>query len=391
MTGLRHVFVTQDYAPDLGGMARRHVELCRRLAPPDAVVVSTVDAPGAAGFDAGEPYTIRRQPFPFREAKRFVRQMTWADALTRDLEPGRTILHVGNIRPCGYAAAVATRRRKVPYIVYVNGGDLLREREKMRGALKRWAARDIYARSAGIVANSRYTGDLAREIMSTAGVRVPPPVAVIDLGTDPVQFHPGRNTHRLRDRFGIGDAPLLVSIARLVPHKGQDVAIDALALLPAHVRYLVIGEGPDRDRLAAHARSRGVQDRVILAGALGDAEIAEAYATATVYVGLSRLDSGINVEGFGISFVEASASGAPVVAGDSGGIRSAVRDGETGFVVPPTDAAGVAAAVRALLDTPGLRETMGAAGRRAVETHFNWDRMARETRDFVAQVTGLAP
>ncbi len=149
------------------------------------------------------------------------------------------------------------------------------------------------------------------------------------------------------------------------------------------MHLVLVGDGGDA---AAPARSSpqslGMASRVHLTGALSDAEIAEAYATADVYLGLSRVDRAINAEGFGLSFVEAAASGTPSIAGDSGGVRSAVRDGETGFVVPPTDVGAVAAALRRLVVDPALRRTMGAAGRRAVETHYNWDRVARETLDF---------
>jgi phosphatidylinositol alpha-1,6-mannosyltransferase len=99
------------------------------------------------------------------------------------------------------------------------------------------------------------------------------------------------------------------------------------------------------------------------------------------------VDDGINVEGFGISFVEAGASGTPSVAGDSGGVRSAVRDGETGIVVPPDDVSALAAAIRRLLADTALRERMGLAARRAVEEHYNWDRVARETDAFARAVT----
>ena len=88
------------------------------------------------------------------------------------------------------------------------------------------------------------------------------------------------------------------------------------------------------------------------------------------------------MEGFGISFIEAGASGTPSVAGDSGGVRSAVRDGETGLVVPPEDVGAVAAALGAPLGDATRRESMGRAARAAVESHYNWERVARETRDF---------
>ena len=391
---LRHVFVTQDYPPDRGGMARRHVELCRRLAP-DEVIVSTVRADGAEAFDRGEAYAVAREPFAFGAAKRFTNQLAWSAALVRHCRPPGTVLHLGNVRPCGYAVAIATRRVRVPYLVYVNGGDLLRERRKTaRDPLKRWSGRDIFGRSAAVVANSAWTAALAREVMATVGVRRPPPVAAIDLGTDPVQFAPSRDRGLLRRRLGLGAAPILVTVARLVPHKGLDTAIRALATLgSAHrdVRYVVVGEGPDRARLEALARALGVAERVVFAGAVGDDEVADAYATATVYVGLSRLDDGVNVEGFGIAFVEAAASGVAVVAGDSGGVRSAVRDGTTGLVVAPEDAAAAAAALDRLLGDPALRRAMGAAGRAAVETHYNWDRVAAETRALAARVAGLPP
>lgn len=385
---MQHLFVTQDYAPDLGGMARRHVELCRRFAP-ESVVVSTVASPSAAAFDGGEPYEIARQPFAFSAAKRFSNQVRWGRDLARHARAGAQVIHLGNIRPCGYAVALATRRVGLPYLVYVYGGDLLRERQKTASSpIKRWSGRDIFARAAGVVAISHWSAALASDLMTQVGVRRPPPVAAIDLGTDPRQFHPSHDRRTLRARLGIGDAPVALTVARLVPHKGQDTAIRALAALGAaagDAHLVLVGDGDDGGRLLALAQSLGLASRVHLTGALSDGDVAEAYATADVYLGLSRVDNTINAEGFGLSFVEAAASGTPSVAGDSGGVRSAVRDGETGFVVAPTDVAAVADALGRLLGDRALRIRMGAAGRRSVETHYNWDRVARETLAFTHQ------
>ena len=405
MDSVHHLFITQDYPPMGGGMARRHVELCRRLAP-DRVTVSTVAPdPGeeraAAAFDAAESYEIVRQPFPFRGAKTVFNQARWARWLVprcadRDTPRGGTrgaasgsradIIHCGNIRPAGYPTWWAHHVTGVPYLVYVYGGDLLRERRKLRtSALKRWTARRIFEDSAGVIAISEWSAALAGDIMRAAGVERPPQVLTNVLGTDPVFFQPSRDTRVLRSRLGLGDAPLLLTVSRLVPHKGIDVAIRALAALGVEwstVHYLVVGRGDDRPRLAALAADLGVADRVIFAGALSDAAIAESYATATVYVGLSRVDADINAEGFGIAFVEAASSGLPSVAGDSGGGRSAVRDGATGIVVAPTDVAAAASAIRALLADPTRRRAMGLAGREAAVSHFNWDRVAADVRAF---------
>ena len=390
---MRHLFVTQDFPPDHGGMARRHVELCRQF-PAGEIAVSTVAA-SSAPADAAESFPIARQPFGFAAAKVFTNQLRWAKALIAAGD-GYDVLHCGNARPVGYAVWWAARRTGKPYLVYVNGGDVLRELVKTRGWLKRQAARRIFGDAVGIVANSRWTATVTEELMRQIGVGTPPPVAAIDLGTDPNHFRPDRDTGALRRRLALGSGPVLLTVARLVPHKGQDVGVRTLAALAPEIpglRYLLVGGGPDRPRLEALARSFGIADRVVFAGMLTDDEIAEAYATAAVYLGPSRLDRGINVEGFGISFIEAAASGTPAVAGDSGGVRSAVRDGVTGLVVPPEDVAAFSAALRTLLADDARRESMGRAARAAVESHYNWARVGRETRAFAEQVASprLAP
>jgi len=381
---MRHLFITQDYTPDLGGMARRHVELCRRF--PADTLVSTVHADGMAAADAAEPVAVHRQPFSFRQAGRLSSQVRWARWL-RARAGAFDVVHCGNIRPCGYAAWWTMRRAGVPYLVYVNGGDLLREREKAVRTVKRLTARRILGDAAGIVANSAWTGELARQVMRELGVNPLPPVADFPLGTDPAQFAPGHATGEVRSRLGIGDAPYLLTVARLVPHKGQDVAIRALARLAAELptlRYVIVGEGPDEQRLRDLARSLDIDTRVVFAGPLRDDALPAVYAGAAVYVGLSRLLPPINVEGFGISFVEAAASGVPSVAGDSGGVRSAVLDAETGFVVPPEAEGRVADAIRRLMVDEPLRRRLGALAREAALQRFNWDRVVRDTLDFAS-------
>lgn len=390
---LKHIFVTQDYPPVGGGMSRRYVELCRRFGDGanTTMEVSTVSANDGGAFDQGETYPIYRQPFSFEEANRFGNQIRlghWLSAHSR----GRVdVIHCGNIRPAGYAVTWPHMRLGLPYLLYVNGGDLLREKVKSKGRVKRAGARKILGNAAGIVATSRWVAELAREVMDKVGIKNIPPVGAFDLGTDPVKFHPSRDTGALRAKWGVGEAPLLITVARLVPHKGQDSAIRALAALRGEfpdLWYVMVGEGHYEQSLRDLARELGVHDRVIFAGLLSDDDLAEAYATSMLYVGLSRIDQEINVEGFGISFLEAAASGIPSIAGDSGGVRSAVRDGETGIVVPPTDILSITAAIGSLLRNWPRGVAMGRAARVAVETHYNWDRVARDTRDFTYAVVG---
>jgi len=352
--------------------------------------VSTVASPDAAAFDAGEPYGIHRQPFPFSQAKLFANQLRWAHWLHYRAPGNFDVFHCGNIRPVGYAVGLASRTRGVPYLLYVNGADLLREMEaRNSGFRRRVGGRRIFGAASGIVATSAWVGTLARDAMREFGLSSTPPIGVFDLGTDPDFFHPKRDTGRLRERWGAGKDPLVLTVARLVPHKGQDVVIEAVASLSPEfstLRYAIVGTGSDEQRLRELADRLGVADRIIFAGALSDDEVAEAYATSTIYVGLSRVEEGIHAEGFGISFLEAAASGLPSVAGDSGGVRSAVRDGTSGIVVPPKNVGKAADAVRLLLTDTPKRTAMGEAGRKLVETYYNWDRVARDTRNFTIDV-----
>ena len=383
--------MTQDYAPDLGGMARRHVELCRRFGDSaNTMEVSTVASPGATAFDASESYRVHRQPFPFSQAKVFANQLRWARWLHSNAPGNVDVFHCGNIRPVGYAVALAHFTRRIPFLLYVNGADLLREMESSnRSMRRRIGGRRIFGAASGIVATSAWVGSLAKDAMRDLGIASAPPVGVFDLGTDPDFFNPGRDTGQLRSAWGAGKDPLILTVARLVPHKGQDIVIKAVASLseefPA-LRYVIVGVGPDEQRLRELAASLGIAHKVVFAGALSDDEVAEAYATSTIYAGLSRVEEGIHAEGFGISFLEAAASGLPSVAGDSGGVRSAVRHGTSGLVLPPTDVGMVAAAFRAFLTDEARRAEMGRAGRMLVESYYNWDRVARDTRDFTHEV-----
>jgi glycosyltransferase involved in cell wall biosynthesis len=353
--------------------------------------VSTVRAEGAAAFDKSEPYQINRQPFYFAEAKKFSNQLRWARWLLSPAQRNVRVLHCGNIRPVGYAVGIAHLRRQTPYLLYVNGSDVLREQLGISNARKRISGRRILGEAAGVVATSTWVAEITAELMDQLGIRRPPPIGAFDLGTDPHFFSPARDTRTLRERWGIGDAPLLLTVARVIPHKGQDVVLRALDNLREDfptLRYAIVGVGPDEDRLRKLAAELNVEDRTIFAGALTDDAIAEAYATATIYVGLSRVEEIIFAEGFGISFLEAAASGLPSVAGDSGGVRSAVRDGVTGIIVPPQDVRSVSRAVRNLLENADARRKMGATARLLVENHYNWDRVASDTRDFTRSVTG---
>lgn len=197
---------------------------------------------------------------------------------------------------------------------------------------------------------------------------------------------PGVNTERfqpdsvaraeLRARYGLGGRPVVVCVSRLVPRKGQDMLIQALPSIRQRVpgaALVIVGGGPYRDKLHGLAHRFGVADDVVFTEGVPAAELPAHHAMADVFAMPCRTrGAGLDVEGLGIVYLEASASGVPVVAGHSGGAPESVRDGETGLVVDGWDVGAIAAAVGDLLVDPERAAAMGAAGRQWVVDDWQW-------------------
>jgi phosphatidylinositol alpha-1,6-mannosyltransferase len=184
----------------------------------------------------------------------------------------------------------------------------------------------------------------------------------------------------VRAQYGLNGRRWLLTVARLTRHKGIDTGLQALAQLRDRypdLGYAVVGSGGDLPRLGAMAHDLGVSDRVRFLTDVPDRDLPGLYNLADIYLGLSRQTEG-NVEGFGLSLVEAGACGVPVIGGRSGGIPDAVREDETGLLVDSERVDEVGSAVRHLLDDRAAARRLGAGGRRAVETYYNWNRVAAD-------------
>ncbi len=177
---------------------------------------------------------------------------------------------------------------------------------------------------------------------------------------------------RLRHRAGIGQGELvLVSVARLERNKGLHVLADALASLKDLAwRWVVVGDGPFRGTLEARVAGHGLRDRTLMAGRLDDAAVHAWYEAASVFVHPTQY------EGSSIVTLEAMSHRRPVVATTAGGLPDKVRDGLTGWLVPPGDAPALARALRTALSPGAPLATMGVAGRALVEAEFSWERSA---------------
>jgi glycosyltransferase involved in cell wall biosynthesis len=355
-------------------------ELARRY-PPQSLIVSTGSYEDSAPSDARFPQPIDRLGIRATRLRTVQGLALWswrASALAKRWKPGFT--WCAELKPAGYPARWVKARRGVPYGVVTYGTELLLIEEKIRRSrFKRGTAASLLGQAAVIVAISRWTAELARRVLEPLELQIP--IETVPLGTTPSHFRPGLDTRAVRAKYGLdGGVPWLLTVARLQWHKGIDTVMKALPRVrAAHpgTRYAVVGTGEWREDFEKLRDSLGLGDAVRFLGAVSDDELPAIYNAADLYVGASRRVE-LLAEGFGISLVEASACGLAVVGGRSGGVPDAVREGETGILVDSDDPAAVAAGINDLLANPERRKQLGAAGRKAVEEFYNWDRVARD-------------
>jgi phosphatidylinositol alpha-1,6-mannosyltransferase len=203
-------------------------------------------------------------------------------------------------------------------------------------------------------------------------------------GVDTDAFSPSVSGEEVRARYGLTDRPVIVCVSRLVPRKGQDTLIRALALVRRKVpdaALLIVSGGPYRSTLEGLAVETGVAQHVVFTGTVEWSQLPAHHAAGDVFAMPCRTRRrGLDVEGLGIVYLEASATGLPVVAGDSGGAPDAVLDGETGWVVPGGSPEQSAERILTLLRDPDLRHRMGERGRSWVEESWRWDLLADRLR-----------
>jgi len=207
-------------------------------------------------------------------------------------------------------------------------------------------------------------------------------------GVDTERFEPDSVARaELRARYELGGRPVIVCVSRLVPRKGQDMLIQALPSIRQRVpgaALVIVGGGPYLDKLRRLAHGFGVADDVVFTEGVPAEELSAHHAMADVFAMPCRTrGSGLDVEGLGIVYLEASATGVPVVAGRSGGAPESVRDGETGLVVDGWDVGAIAAAIGDLLADPQRAAAMGAAGRQWVVENWQWRTKARRLSELL--------
>jgi len=358
------LLVTNDFGPRTGGIETFLIGLLERL-PAGEVIVYTSKQGDTASYDAAwlKDHGVRVYRDKTRVLLPTPRVIRALRAIIRD--EGITRIWFGAAAPLGISARWLRIEGVTKIVAMTHGHELWWAKLPPFS----WALRF----AAGSIDHFTYLGEftasaLRRVIPARKLIRIAP-------GIDTENFAP-RDSSALRSELGLVKTPSIISVGRLVHRKGQDRLIQALPRIRERVEgvnLIFVGEGPYKKRLKKIAEELGVSNVVHFLGRVKYSRLAEYLSLGDVFVMPCRSRAfGLEVEGLGIVFLEASAAGLPVIAGDSGGAPDALLAGETGLLVPGNDLAAIAEAAITLLQDPNLRAQFGKRGREWILSDWDW-------------------
>lgn len=364
------LLVTNDFPPVVGGIQSYLEDYTRRLPAEDLIVLCSTPPEGpeaAAAYDATVAFEVVRMPTHVLLPTPDVRSRMQSIIRERAVET----VWFGAAAPLGLLGRAARAAGASRVIATTHGHEV--GWSMIPGA--RQLLERIFSGADVITYISEYTLGRLRPFMPAEArtLRLPS-------GIDVDRFHPDADARaRLRERYGLADAPTVVCVSRLVRRKGQDSLIEAWPRVVEQVpdaRLVVVGWGPYAKRLAQLKRRSPVRDHIILTGKVPYEELPRHVAMSDLFAMPCRTrGGGLDVEGLGIVFLEASAAGVPVIAGTSGGAPETVTEGVTGLVVDGRDEDALVAALVRLLTSPEERARMGAAGRELMQSEWTWPRL----------------
>lgn len=350
------------------------------VAAGDTVVVYASTSRGSAEFDRTAPYEVIRERSPVLLPTLLVRRRAVELVKRMDAE----VIVFGAAFPLGLMGAHIRSRTGVPYLAFTHGLEVSAVRMPFGSAVL-----GQIGRKADVVT---YVSNWCESLLAPAFGSHPEHV-LLPPGIDDSEFNEAVSGVQIRALHGLENAPLIVCVSRLVERKGQDKLIGALSAIRSEVpdaRLMIVGGGPQRGALERLADRLGHSDHVVFAGQVPEGELPKYYAAADVFAMPCRERRlGLEVEAFGIVFIQAQAVGVPVVAGNIGGVPDTLIDGKTGSLVDGTSTSEVASAVARLLNDQDRAE-MGEMAARRVRENFTWTARTQQLRDLLSQMADRA-
>lgn len=369
--------VSEDFPPYPGGIAQWAAGIGKGLVSAgNEVTVFFRPRPELAEFDQ-EKWPFRTQPIEGKNWKRF---RTWIsrravkNLLAAETKPDLIIATTWNM---ARGLVSLCRSQHIPLVLVVHGLEVTRPMPFLK---KLWLKHTLN-KVTKIVAVSQFTKD-----QIDTNYHLPEgKVIVLPNGVDVADFFPVSDVKALQNRHHTEGKKVILTFARVIERKGHDVVIRSLPAIRKEfpdLIYLICGKGDAEyiNKLKALALDCGVQDQVIFTGFVDPAEKNMYYNLADVYVMPSREING-DTEGFGITYLEANACRKPVIGGNSGGVSDAVLDGETGFLIPPTDENLLSEKILILFRNPGLAARLGENGQNRILKDLTWAALAKKLTD----------
>jgi phosphatidylinositol alpha-1,6-mannosyltransferase len=380
MSKKKVLLVTGVFPPGVGGMQAYYHYMC--LHSKQAITVIANEYDNDAEFDANQPYPIMRGPF-FKNEKvdaiSFWRMWKMTKQVSQQMKPDMTIYGYILLGMIGLILKWRTGRK---YMISTHGKDML---EFKNVPVMRSIVKLILNKADGILTNSEYT----RNLILDYGVD-PGKIELIYPGVD-AAFLPAPKNDALVAKYGLQGRYVIVTTGRLVLRKGQDVVIEALPKIAEaipNVSYLVIGDGPEMERLQRLAKQFGVEDRVVFTGNITEVpDMIDHYNISDQFIMVARvLKLQGTVEGFGIVYMEAASCKLSLISGDSGGVREAVLHEETGLNVDSTSPQAIADAIIDLYQNPDKKQRLIENAYSRAKTQFQYDYLANKMDEFIDKI-----
>lgn len=369
MSATQILCITNDFGPRAGGIETFVIGLLERL-PKNSVIVYTSSQAGSDTFDKAwlDNYGVE----VIRDKSKVLLPSLRVGKAVRKIAKEKSISTVffGAAAPLGLLSH-GLRRAGVKRIVALTHGHEVWWAKvwPFSWAIRRIGAGVDHLTYLGSYTQSQISRSLSKRAQS-AMVKIAP-------GIDTEHFAPQESASHLRAELGLSDKKVIVSVGRLVHRKGQDTLVEALPEILAAVpeaHLIFIGEGPHKDYLVKRASELKVTRAITFIGRIQYAQLPRYICVGDIFAMPSRSRlAGLEVEGLGIVYLEASACGLAVIGGKSGGAPDAVLEGETGFAVDGTSPQEVAAAAIKLLSDPDLAQKMGARGRKWIIEEWRWE------------------
>ncbi len=385
MSDRKSLLIPGDFPPVVSGIATYFNEIWQNF-PVDRCFILAPKDDGWQDFDKSSSLNIIRRKIPTQNSGKAkilkgILHTFWTILL--HIRYRFNILHCGQVLSSGITGWTLKKLFGIPYIIYVYGSEIYRFGNN-RILLK--CIKAFLLNAEKIIPNSQFT---MQEFIE-AGIPEDK-FDVITPGVDTDRFYPAEKDTELANKYNLSDKFVLLTVARLDERKGHDYVIKAVADLQnkyPNITYIIVGKGREEQRLRNLAKELNVTEKVIFSRYVPDVDLPKFYNLCDLFILLNRQSTENeqlkgDYEGFGIVFLEASACGKPVIAGNFGGIYDAVDNNKSGYIIDGTDINTIIATIESIISDPALRKQIGDYGLERARYYFDWKIISKKVLPYL--------